>query len=419
MTSQDNFEQNLKKYADLLVRVGNNVQAGERLMIVPSLDGDPIIRRLVHYVVECAYKAGAKYVKIDWRDEQITKIRLEHAPDESFDETDEFYYATRKQITEEGGNMMFLIGDDPDLLAGQDQSKIARMQKASGKLFRPISLLSDQGYGTWTIGAIATKAWADKMLPDIDEDKRIATLWDYIFMTCRIYEDDPVEAWRIHANDLQARAEYLNKKQFVELKFTAPETDLTIGLPENHVWIGGGDVTNTGLDYMPNIPTEEVFNMPHKLRVNGTVKATKPLSYSGTLIDNFSVTFEDGKVVDFKAEQGAEAFQSLIDMDEGSRYLGEVALAPSTSPIAKTGRLFYETLFDENAANHIALGNPYRTNLKGGAHMDDEEFFAAGGNDSITHVDFMIGSEQMTVEGVLADGTREVIMQDGDWAFEV
>lgn len=417
--TQNNFEQNLQKYADLLVRVGNNIQAGERLMILPSLDDDPIIRRLVHMVVKSAYQAGAKFVKVSWRDQELTKIRLENAPDESFDETDEFYFHARKTITEEGGNMMFLLGDDPDLLAGQDQSKIARMSKAAGKLFRPISLLSDQGYGTWTIGAIATQAWADKMLPDIAEEGRVAKLWDYIFLTCRIYDNDPVEAWRVHANNLQARADYLNKKQFTELKYTADGTDLIIGLPDNHVWIGGGDVTNTGLDYMPNIPTEEVFSMPHKMRVNGTVKASKPLSYSGTLIDNFSVTFKDGKVIDFTAEQGADAFQSLLDMDEGSSYLGEVALAPSSSPIAKTGRLFYETLFDENAANHIALGNPYRTNLEGGAHMDDEEFFAAGGNDSITHVDFMIGSDNMMVEGITADGSREVIMKNGDWAFEV
>lgn len=413
------FQAKLKKYADLLVRVGNNVQPGSRLMIQSTLDDDPIIRQLVHYTVESAYKAGAKFVKATWSDGILTKIRLEHAPDESFDEVDEFYFHARKTITEEGGNIMFLIGDDPDLLAGQDQSKIARIQKAVGKVFRPISLLSNKGYGTWTIGAIATQVWADKMLPDLPENERVAYLWELIFETCRVNVDDPVSAWREHTAMLSARANYLNQKQYKELKYRAPGTDLIVGLPENHVWIGGGDINNQDIEYVANIPTEEVFTMPHKYRLNGTVKASKPLSYAGTLIDDFSVTFKDGEIVDFTAGTGTEAFQSLLDMDEGSRYTGEVALAPSTSPIAQTGRLFYETLFDENAANHIAIGVPYRTNLKGGPDMSDEDFYAAGGNDSLVHVDFMIGTVDMEVDGILPDGTVEAVMRHGDWAFEI
>lgn len=413
------FETNLKKYAKLLVHVGNNVQAGSRLMIQPILVDDPTIRRLVHYTVEAAYQAGANFVIVSWRDQELTKIRLENAPDASFDMTDEFYFHTRKTLTEEGSNIMFMLGDDPDLLAGQDQSKIARMQKASGTLFRPISLLSDQGYGTWTIGAVATQAWADKMLHDLPADERVMKLWELIFKTCRVDIDDPVAAWKEHAANLQARAEYLNKKQYTALKYTAEGTDLTIGMPKDHVWIGGGEVNNQNVEYMPNIPTEEVFCMPHKNKVNGTVKATKPLSYASTLIDDFSVTFKDGKIVDFTAGQGGDTFQQLIDLDDGARYLGEVALAPSTSPIAQTGRLFYETLFDENASNHVAIGAPYRTNIKGGPDMSDEDFFAAGGNDSITHVDFMIGSVDMEVDGILPDGTREAIMRDGTWAFDI
>ncbi|MGJ3238840.1 MAG: aminopeptidase [Anaerolineae bacterium] len=413
------FATNLRKYAELLVRVGNNVQPGTRLMVQAMLDDDPTIRQLVHHVVEEAYKAGATYVKVEWRDEMLTKIRLEHAPDASFDLTDEFYFQARKTITEEQGNIMFLIGGDPDLLAGQDQSKIARMQKASGTLFRPISLLNDQGYGTWTIGAVSMQVWADKMLPDVPEDQRVAQLWQYIFETCRVDQENPVSAWGDHAQRLQTIADYLNQRQYKSLTYSAPGTDLTIGLPDHHIWMGGGDVTNKGVNYMPNIPTEEVFTMPHKDRVNGTVRATTPLNYSGTLIDDFSVTFKDGRIVDFSAGKGADAFQELINLDEGARYLGEVALAPSTSPIARTGRLFYETLFDENAANHIAIGAPYRNNLKGGPQMSEEEFAQAGGNDSITHVDFMIGSLKMQVNGIRQDGTAEPIMRDGDWAFDV
>ena len=413
------FDLNLRKYADLLVRVGNNVQAGSRLMIQPTFDDDPIIRQLLYYAVESAYKAGVTFVKVTWRDPMLTKIRLEHAPDESFDLTDEFYFHARKTITEEGGNIMFLLGDDPDVLAGQDQDKIARMQKATGKLFRPISLLSDKGYGTWTIGAIATQAWADKVLPDLPENERVAKLWELIFETCRVNVDDPVAAWQAHTANLSARADYLNRRQYKELTYRAPGTDLRIGLPENHVWAGGGDINNQNIEYVANIPTEEVFTMPHKYRVNGTVKASKPLSYAGNLIDDFSVTFKDGKIVDFTAGTGAETFQSLLNMDEGSRFPGEVALAPSTSPIAKTGRLFYETLFDENAANHIAIGTSYRTSVEGGPDMNDEDFLAAGGNDSIIHVDFMIGTMDMEVDGITAAGKIEPLMRNGDWAFEI
>ncbi|MEO1288884.1 MAG: aminopeptidase [Chloroflexota bacterium] len=413
------FEQNLKKYANLLVHVGSAIQPGMRLMVQPSLTDDPTIRRLVHYIVEAAYKAGSPFVKVRWRDQMLQKIRLENAPDESFDMTDEFYFHTRKTITEEGGSMMFLLGDDPDLLAGQDQDKIARMSKASGNLFRPISLLNDQGYGTWTIGAIATKPWADKMLADLPEGERVSKLWELIFKTCRIDQDDPVVAWQDHASKLQAIAQYLNEKQYTALRYQADGTDLTVGMPQDHVWAGGGDINNKDIEYMPNIPTEEVFSMPHREKINGTVKATKPLSYAGTLIDDFSVTFKDGRIVDFTAKTGAETFQRLIDQDEGARYIGEVALAPSTSPIAQTGRIFYETLFDENASNHLAIGNAYRTCLKDGAHMEEDRFVELGGNVSITHVDFMIGSTDMTVDGIRADGTAEPIMRDGTWAFDV
>lgn len=413
------FDEKLQKYANLLVRVGNDLQPGQRLLLTAQISDDPTIRQLVHYIVAAAYDAGAPFVKVDWRDEQLGKIRLEHAPDESFDLTDDFYFHTRKAITEEGGAVMVLLGGDPDLFAGQDQSKIARMRKASGKLFRPLMTLSDQGYGTWTLGAVAVKPWADKMLPDVPEEARMMQLWEYIFEVCRINQADPVSAWKAHAANLQGRAEFLTQKQYQALHFSAPGTDLTVGLPQDHIWIGGGEKNNQDIHYIPNIPTEEVFTMPNRSQVNGTVQASKPLKYSGTMIENFSVTFQDGKAVHFEAEKGGDAFQNLLDMDDGASYLGEVALAPESSPIAKTGRLFYETLFDENAANHIALGNAYRTNLKDGPEMSDEDFKAAGGNSSITHVDFMIGSSEMDVDGILADGSREALMRGGEWAFEV
>ena len=411
------FDEKLKKYAEVLVNVGLNVKAGQRILVNASITGDPVVHRLVHYAVAAIYQAGARYVKVRWMDAEITKIRLENAPDDSFAEFDEWYYDAREQITAEGGGILFILGDNPDLLAGQDQEKMKTMQQSVGKRFRKISLLNDQGYGTWAIAAVPERSWANKMLPDVPEEDRIMQMWDYIFECCRINEDDPVAAWQAHSDDLVGRAEYLTTKGYTALHFTAPETDLTVGLPENHIWLGGGEKNNEDIWYMPNIPTEEVFSMPHKDRSNGTVKASKPLSYNGTLIENFSFTFKDGKVVDYQAEVGYDALKTLMEMDEGSSRIGEVALAPNSSPIAKTGRLFYETLYDENAANHIAFGNPYRTNLKGGPEMSDEDFAAAGGNDSITHVDFMIGSGEMDVDGIKADGSREAIMRNGEWAF--
>lgn len=418
MTHND-FEQKLKKYADVLIRVGLNLKSGQRILLNASITGDPVVRRLTHYAVTAAYQAGARYVKVRWMDAELTKIRLENAPDDSFEELDDWYFDARETITKEGGGVLFIYGDDPDLLAGQDQDKIATMQRSGGKRGRPIMLLSDQGYGVWSLAAVAEESWADKMFPDLPKEERMMQLWDYIFEACRINEDDPVAAWAAHSMNLVARGKYLTDKKYTAIHFTAPGTDLTVGLPDNHIWLGGGEKNNQDIWYMPNIPTEEVFSMPHKDRTNGTVAASKPLSYAGTLIENFSFTFKDGKVVEYQAEKGYDALKNLLEMDEGSSRIGEVALAPNSSPIAKTGRLFYETLYDENAANHIAFGNPYRINLVGGPEMSAEDFAAAGGNDSITHVDFMLGSGEMDVDGICADGSREAIMRSGEWAFEV
>lgn len=417
--SNDNFEQKIKKYADLLVKVGLNVKPGQRIMISASITGDPVVRRLTHYAVTAAYQAGARYVKVRWLDSELTKIRLQNAPADSFEELDDWYFDARETITKEGGGILFIYGEDPDLLAGQDQEKIATMQRAGGQRFRPIMLLSDQGYGAWSLAAVPEESWADKMFPDLPKEKRIPQLWDYIFETCRINEDDPIAAWQTHSDNLIARANYLTEKGYTALHFSAPGTDLTVGMPENHIWLGGGDKNNQDIWYMPNIPTEEAFSMPHKDRTNGTARASKPLSYAGTLIENFSFTFKDGKVIEYQAEKGYDALKNLMEMDEGSSRIGEVALAPNSSPIAKTGRLFYETLYDENAANHIAFGNPYRNNLKDGPQMSDEDFAAAGGNNSLAHVDFMIGSGEMDVDGISADGSREPIMRKGEWAFVV
>lgn len=415
----ERFETQLRQYAELLIRVGLNVQPGQRIIIFPTFSDDPTVRRLANYAAAAAYRAGAHLVDVLWRDEQLTKIRLENAPTDSFHIIPEWRIDARRIVTEEGGGVLFILGDDPNLLEGQNQEHIATMMRAMGAATKPVFKLSDQGYGTWSIGAVPTQPWADVMLADVPAEQRIPLLWDYIFTTTRIISDNPIEAWRKHSADLMARARYLTHKGYTALKISGPGTDLTVGLVRDHVWLGGGDINNQGIHYMPNIPTEEVFTMPHKDKVNGTVKATKPLSYAGNIIDDFSITFRDGKVVDFKAGKGGEALGKLLAMDEGASRLGEMALAPNSSPISKIGRLFYETLFDENASIHIALGSAYRNTVTGGTELSDEELMAIGRNDSIIHIDFMIGSGAVDVHGVRADGTIEIIMRGGEWAFDV
>jgi aminopeptidase len=417
LMTPEQFELNLQKYANLMIRVGVNVQKGQRLLIFSTFTQDPAIRRLVHYAVASAYDAGARLVEVFWRDEELQRIRVEHAADETFDEIAPWTLRARHEVTEEGGCVLVLLGDNPKALEGLDQTKLARMNKVRGELARPIFRLSDQGYGSWSLGAIATQPWADVMLPDFPAEERVMRLWEYIFETCRVFADDPVAAWKTHADDLQARGKYLTAKQYVALKYSAPGTDLTVGLPPKHIWVGGGEKNNKAVHYMPNIPTEEVFTMPHRNKVNGTVRASKPLSYNGSLIEGFGMSFKDGKVVEFSAEKNEDVLRTLLTMDESASYLGEVALAPNSSPISKTGRLFFETLFDENAANHLALGSAYAINIEGGPAMNEDEFVEMGGNDSLVHEDFMIGSGEMNVDGITIDGKVEPIMRNGEWAF--
>lgn len=415
----NHFERQLRQYAELLIRVGLNVQPGQRIIIFPTLSDDPTVRRLVNYAATAAYQAGAHLVDVLWHDERLTKIRLEHAPQDTLHIVPEWRIEARRIITEEGGGVLFILGDDPNLLEGQDQEHITTMMRAMGEAMKPIFKLSDQGYGTWSIGAVPTQPWADVMLADIPSEERIPRLWEYIFTTTRINSQDPIAEWRQHSANLMARARYLTQKGYTALKITGPSTDLTVGLVRDHLWLGGGDINNRGIHYMPNIPTEEVFTMPHKGKVNGIVKATKPLSYAGNLIDDFSITFQDGKAIDYRATKGGEVLGKLLSMDEGASRLGEIALAPNSSPIAQIGRLFYKTLFDENASIHIALGSAYRNTVAGGTELNDEELAIIGRNDSIAHVDFMIGSAAVNVDGVRADGTTEPIMRGGEWAFDI
>lgn len=416
--SDKNFEANLRKYAELLVKVGANISEGDILHLTVSVSDDPNIRKLAHHAVEIAYQAGAKFVDLNWNDEVAGKLRVQYAPDDSVDYVPEWRLKTVETYAEVGVSRLVMMGRDPQLFAGLDRKKVTKMQQvwqqATSHLF---TRLIDEN--VWSLAAIPVQAWADKVFPDLPEDERLAKLWDAIFAATRIYEDDPVAAWQAHQQQLTARRDYLTEKQYTALHYTGDGTDLTIGLPQGHIWKGGGSLHTSGKVFIPNMPTEEIFTMPHRDRVNGTVKATKPLSYAGEIIDDFSFTFIDGRVAGFEAKQGGDVLQDLIDTDDGAKHLGEVALVPNSSPISQTGILFFNTLFDENAACHVALGRAYATTLSNSASMSEDQFMEAGGNISQTHVDFMIGDANLNIDGVTFDGNREPVMREGEWAFDV
>ena len=412
------FDQNLRKYANLLVKVGVNITEGDLLHLRVSVIDDPNIRKLAHYVVAAAYDAGAKYVDLVWTDDVAGKLRLLHAQEDTLDYVAPWRIKEIESYAEEGVARLVIFGSNPDLFAGIDHVKVSTMQRANqAATAYLVPKLIDKN--VWSLAAVPVQEWADKVFPDVPEEERLAKLWDAIFAATRIYEVDPVAAWQTHQQSLVTRREHLTDKQYTALHFTGEGTDLTIGLPQGHIWEGGGSKHGaSGKFFAPNIPTEEVFTMPHRDRVNGTVKATKPLSYSGNIIDNFSFTFVDGRVTGFEAKQGAEVVQQLIDTDEGAKHLGEIALVPNSSPISQTGILFFNTLFDENAASHVALGRAYAKTLTNGGEMDEDQFLEAGGNVSQTHVDFMIGGAGIDIDGITVDGKREPIMRQGEWASE-
>ncbi|EAC9635311.1 aminopeptidase, partial [Listeria monocytogenes] len=289
-------------------------------------------------------------------------------------------------------------------------------QAASGKAMMKLRQATQANKVSWTVVAAAGQDWAQKVFPDASPEEAQDKLWDQIFKTTRIYEEDPVAAWKKHDETLQVKAEELNKEQFSALHYTAPGTDLIIGLPKNHLWEGAGSYNTRNEKFMANMPTEEVFTAPDNRRIDGYISSTKPLSYAGTIISGMKFTFKDGKVVDFSAEQGEEVLGKLLAIDEGAKSLGEVALVPDPSPISQSGIIFFNTLFDENASNHLALGSAYAFSLQGGTEMSEEELAAAGLNRSQTHVDFMVGSDQMSIDGIKEDGTTVPVFRNGDWA---
>jgi aminopeptidase len=417
------FEQNLEKYAEVILKVGLNLQPGQRLLIggaSTSHDGISFeTAPLVRIITRKAYQMGARLVDVVWGDEQLRLIRFQYSPEESLDEYPQWRIDARLDISQAGDANLHIMTSNPDLLRDIDSSLISKFQLNLQKNLKPVLDLITQNALNWLIISAPSKAWADKLFPKIPSKKRIQKLWDVIFKICRIDEDNPISAWKKHNEDLHKRCNYFNQKQYNALKLTSAVTNLTIGLPKNHIWTGGSVKTLDGIDFTANLPTEEIYTLPHKARVNGIVKTTRPVFYQGKIIEDCVFKFSEGRVVEAEAKVGNDMLQAIIDTDEGARSIGETALVPYSSPISQTGLLFYNILIDENASNHIALGQGYRDSLKNGDEMTEEEFMAAGGNQSLIHLDLMIGSFDMNVDGVFKDGIVEPVMRNGEWAFEV
>jgi aminopeptidase len=409
------FEKLLAKYAQVAIKVGLNLQPGQRLMIInPPVETAPLVR----LVTKCAYEAGARYVAVIWQDEQLRLLQLRYGSRESLEEFPTWNVTAMKDYAENGGAQLAISSRHPDLFAGQDPEALKIIQRTTNRNLAPVNKLISQNAMNWSVVAAPIDGWAAKVFPDMETDDAIAHLWDTIFEVCRIKRDDPVDAWKRHVADLQARSAYLTQKAYTALKYRAPGTDLTIGLPEGHIWLGGSVQAGNGITCVPNLPTEEVFTLPHQDRVEGVVTATKPLSYQGAMMEDFTLTFEKGHVVNVQAKIGEAILKDLISTDEGGSALGEVALVPNSSPVSRTGKLFYNTLFDENASCHLALGRAYNVSLQGGAALTDEQFAAAGGNSSLIHVDFMVGSDALDIDGIRAGGGAEAVMRGGEWVFD-
>lgn len=407
------FEEKLAEYADLAIRVGINVQPGQYVLINTTTDTLDFTR----LVVKKAYEAGAKRVHVNFSDGPTNRAFYDLAPESEMHEFPAWMVTQREELIDQQGSLLWIDAEDPDLLAGVPAKRISDQQKVAGRALEKYraSVMSDKI--AWSIVAIPSEMWAAKVFPDLPKEEQLSTLWETIFKTVRIGDGTAVDQWKTHIRDLESRATALNEKRFKKIMYKAPGTDLTIELPDKHIWMTGASRTPNRTAFIANMPTEEVYTAPLKFGVNGYVRNTKPLVYQGNIIDDFTLTFENGKIIKAHAESGNDLLQQLIQNDEGSAYLGELALVPHESPISSSGILFYNTLFDENASNHLAIGEAYPTCVEGARDLEEAQLRALGLNTSITHEDFMIGSAEMDIDGEREDGTIEPIFRKGNWAF--
>ncbi|MFD2648461.1 aminopeptidase [Devosia albogilva] len=405
----------LDKLGQVAIKVGLQLAEGQDLIITAPMTAAPLVRR----ITEHAYKAGAGLVTTIYSDEEATLARYKYANDQSFDRSAGWLYAGMAEAFRNNAARLAISGDNPMMLAGQDPEKVSRAMRANSAAYRPALELITGFDINWNIVSYPTPAWAKLVFPDDSEEIAVGKLADAIFKASRVDNDDPIGAWKAHNANLKARWTWLNGKRFSALKYTGPGTDLTIGLADGHRWKGGASEAKNGVTCNPNIPTEEVFTTPHRMRAEGHVSGTKPLSHNGSLIEGMYARFEGGRLVEFKASKNQDLFNKVLDTDEGARHLGEVALVPHSSPISASGILFYNTLYDENASCHIAMGQCYADCFEGGKELTPEQIQAQGGNKSLIHIDWMIGSDKIDIDGVNADGSTEPVMRGGEWAMAV
>lgn len=407
------FQEKLEKYAELAVKVGVNIQKGQTLSVNASIDAVEFVR----LVTKKAYEAGAKNVIVNWGDDVVSRLKYYLAPDEAFNEYPIHRANEMIELAENGAAFMSIVSSSPDLMKGVKTERISNFQKVAGQALEKYRQYIQSDKVSWTVVGVPSEAWATKVFPDDTPELAVEKLWDAIFKATRADLEDPIQAWKDHDAILHEKVHYLNEKKYKKLHYIAPGTDLTVELPNGHLWVGAGSKNEQNIEFMANMPTEEVFTVPHKDGVNGHISSTKPLSYGGNIIDEFTIYFKNGRIIDFKEKEGEEILKHLVETDEGSHYLGEVALVPHQSPISQSNILFLNTLFDENASNHFAIGSAYAFCIEGGKKMSREELLKNGLNQSITHVDFMVGSAEMNIDGIKEDGTTEPIFRNGSWAF--
>ena len=402
----------IDRLAELSVKTGLALQPGQDLMITAPIEALPLVRRITDY----AYKSGAGVVTPIFSDPEMVLSRYRNALDTSFDQAANWLYDGMGAAFDNNTARLAIVGDDPMLLANEDPEKVGRVNKANSQALTPARERITRFDINWNIVAWPGLAWAKRMFPDLPENEAQAKLAEAIFSASRVNVSNPIEAWNNHNKNLRKRSNWLNQQNFASLHFSGPGTDLTVGLADGHEWMGGASLARNGITCNPNIPSEEVFTTPHCMRVQGTVSSTKPLSHQGTLIDNICVKFEAGSITEAHASKGEEVLLKVLDSDEGARRLGEVALVPHSSPISQSGLLFYNTLFDENAASHIALGQCYSKCFKDGENLSKDEIIKRGGNSSMIHIDWMIGSEEINVDGMNSNGASIPIFRNGEWA---
>ena len=402
-----------KDYAELVVRSGINIQKGQRLQITSEIECADFVR----LCADAAYDAGCKEVLFRWRDDELTRMKYLKAADEVFDSIDQWDVDRMNGLADEGCAFLTIYAEDPESMKGVDPDRIRRAQITSGKALEHYRQKMMSSECSWCVCSVPSKAWSKLVFPELSEEEAVARMWEEILACCRVDGGDAIRNWQDHIDELKTHVDILNGYNFKTLRYkNSAGTDVTVDLPEGHYWEGGSEVAGTGVIISPNMPTEEVFTLPDRNSMNGTIVSTKPLSHNGTVIEGIVFKVENGKIVEAHADKGEDILKDAISVDEGASYFGEVALVPYDSPISNSGVLFFNTLFDENASCHFAFGEAYPM-IKGSENMSRDELEAHGVNVSMTHVDFMVGSEDLEITGITHDEEEIAVFRNGNFVF--